>query len=149
MTESQLLLLQHEFVFITAWDCIVAIYFLTILEFLNTQVLPSLTAPQSLVVTALCAVKDFHVHSTNDEFYTMLRLWPYRESIYHCPHTKQIHVVSESGDNIGLVWRKIYTSKQCQFEDVTIIHSTTASHTLGHPCLVSLLFMASLYSTLF
>ena len=40
-------------------------------------------------------------------------------------------------------------SKQCQFEDVTIIHCTNASHTLGHPCLVSLLFMASLYSTLF
>ena len=48
-------------------------------------------------------------------------------------------------DNVGLVWRKIYTSKQCQFEDVTIIYSTTASHTLG---LVSLLFVASLYSTL-
>ena len=41
---------------------------------------------------------------------------------------------------IGLVWRKICTGKQCQFEDVT-----TASHTLGHPCLVTLLFMASLY----
>ena len=51
-------------------------------------------------------------------------------------------------DNIGLVWRKIYTSKQCQFEDVTIMHAATASHALRHPCLVSLLFMASLYSTL-
>ena len=24
-------------------------------------------------------------------------------------------------DNVGLVWRKIYMSKLCQFEDVTII----------------------------
>ena len=52
-------------------------------------------------------------------------------------------------DNIGLVWRKNYTSKKGQFEDVTIIHCTTASRSLGHPCLVSLLFMASLYPTLF
>ena len=57
--------------------------------------------------------------------------------------------VSTGGDNIGLVWRNIYTSKQCQFEDVTIIHSTTASHALSHACLVSLLFMESLYSMLF
>ena len=54
--------------------------------------------------------------------------------------------MSKSGDNIGLVWSKIYTSKQSQFEDVTIIPS---SHAQGHPCLVSLLFMVSLYSTLF
>ena len=47
-------------------------------------------------------------------------------------------------NNIGLVWRKMYKSKQCQFEDITIIHSTTASHALHHPCLVSLLFMASI-----
>ena len=40
--------------------------------------------------------------------------------------------------NIWLVWRKRYTSKQCQF-DVTIIISAAASHTLGYPCLVSLL----------
>ena len=26
--------------------------------------------------------------------------------------------------NIGLVWRKFYTSNQCRFEDVTFIHST-------------------------
>ena len=50
--------------------------------------------------------------------------------------------MSKSGDNIGLVWNIIYTSKKCQFEDVTIIHCTTVS------CLISLLFMASLYSTL-
>ena len=50
-------------------------------------------------------------------------------------------------DNIGLVWSKIYTSKKCQFEDVSIIHSTTASHALGHPRLISLLFMASLSNT--
>ena len=31
------------------------------------------------------------------------------------------HVMSKSGDNIGLVWSKIYMSKKCQFEDVTII----------------------------
>ena len=49
------------------------------------------------------------------------------------------------GDNIGLVWRKIYTSKPCQFEEPSC-HCTNA---LGHPCLVSLLFMASLYSTFF
>ena len=61
-------------------------------------------------------------------------------------HTKlfKVHVMSKSGDNIGLVWSKIYTSKQSQFEDVTIIPS---SHAQGHPCLVSLLFMVSLYST--
>ena len=40
-------------------------------------------------------------------------------------------------DNTGLVWRKIYTRKQYQFEDVTIIN---ASHTLGHPCLCLLAF---------
>ena len=40
--------------------------------------------------------------------FTMLCLWPSREFLYHCPHTKQIHVVSKSGDNIGLVWRKMY-----------------------------------------
>ena len=41
-------------------------------------------------------------------------------------------------DNIGLVWRKIYTSKRCQFEDVTIMHSATASHAVyssSLPCL--------------
>ena len=32
---------------------------------------------------------------------------------------------------------------------VPLIHCATTSHTLGHPCLVSLLFMSSLYSTLF
>ena len=37
-------------------------------------------------------------------------------SIHHCPHTLQIHVGSNSGDNIGLVWRKICMSEQCQFE---------------------------------
>ena len=51
------------------------------------------------------------------------------------------HVMSKSGDNIG---HKIYTSKKCQFDDVTRIHCANASHTLDHPCLVSFLFMASL-----
>ena len=55
--------------------------------------------------------------------------------------TKQ---TSKSGVNIGLVWSKMYTSKKCPFEDVTIIHCTTASHALG-PCLFSLPFMTSLY----
>ena len=56
----------------------------------------------------------------------MLRSCPSTESLYHCPQTKQIqHVVSKSGDNTGLVWRKVYTSKQC------------------YPYLVSLLFIPS------
>ena len=42
--------------------------------------------------------------------------------------------MSKSGDNIGLVWSKIYMSKKCQFEDVTIIHCTIASHAQGHLC---------------
>ena len=45
--------------------------------------------------------------------FTILHSWL---SIQHCPHTLQIHVVSKSGDNIGLVWRKMYMSEQCQFE---------------------------------
>ena len=49
-------------------------------------------------------------------------------------------------DNIELVWRKIYMSKQCQFKYVTIINS--ASHTLCYPCLVSLFYPYN-YSTLF
>ena len=59
------------------------------------------------------------------------------------------HVMSKSGDNIGLVWSKIYVSKKCQFEDVTIIPLYYYITCPGHPCLVSLLFMASLYCTLF
>ena len=78
--------------------------------------------------------------------FTMLYSWPSIESLYHCPRTKQIHVVRKVATiYVGLVWRKIYTSK---LEDVTIIHSATASHALSHTCLVSLLFMAFLYSTL-
>ena len=47
----------------------------------------------------------------------MLRSWACRESVYHCPHIKQINVASKSGDNIGLVWKFIEAS----FEDITII----------------------------
>ena len=28
----------------------------------------------------------------------------------------------KSGDNIGLVWKKIHMSKKCQFEDTTTIN---------------------------
>ena len=59
-------------------------------------------------------------------------------------------VGDRSGDNIGLVWWRMCMSKQCQREvHVPLIHCATTSHALGHPCLVSLLYMASLYSTLF
>ena len=37
----------------------------------------------------------------------------------------------KSGDNIGLVWKGIYMSRECQFEDVTTIHCTTSPHALG------------------
>ena len=36
-------------------------------------------------------------------------------------YQSSIHVMSKSGDNIGRVWSKIYMSRKCQFEDVTII----------------------------
>ena len=59
-------------------------------------------------------------------------------------------VGDRSGDNIGLVWWRMCMSKQCQREVyVPLIHCATTSHALGHHCLVSLLFMSSLYSTLF
>ena len=59
-------------------------------------------------------------------------------------------VGDRSGDNIGLVWWRMCMSKQCQREVyVPLIHCATTSHALGHSCLVSLLFMSSLYSTLF
>ena len=45
--------------------------------------------------------------------FTMLHSWL---SIHHCPHTFKIYVVSKGDDIIGLVWRKMYTSEQCQFE---------------------------------
>ena len=67
--------------------------------------------------------------------FTMLHSWP-SESLYHCPHTKQIHVVRKVTTIYGLC-----RGKYARAKDVTIIHSTTASHTLGHPCLVSLPFM--------
>ena len=54
------------------------------------------------------------------------------------------NVMSKSGDNIGL-----YMRKKCQFEDVPIIPLYYCITCPGHPCLVTLLFMASLYSTLF
>ena len=58
-------------------------------------------------------------------------------------------VGDRSGDNIGLVWWGMCMSKQCQREvHVPLIHCATTSHAPGHPCLVSLLFMSSLYSTL-
>ena len=80
----------------------------------------------------------FNVHSINQfcnaAFYTK----SFCQSSHYIIH----HVMTRSGDNTGLVWSKIYTSKKCPFEDVTIIiHCTTASHALGHPCLVSLHFM--------
>ena len=43
----------------------------------------------------------------------------------------------KSGDNKGLVWRKMYMSGNVSLKYVAIIYCTTA---LGHPCLVSLLF---------
>ena len=59
-------------------------------------------------------------------------------------------VGDRSGDNIGLVWWGMCMSKQCRCEVyVPLIHCATTSHVLGHHCLVSLLYMASLYSTLF
>ena len=59
-------------------------------------------------------------------------------------------VGDRSGDNIGLVWWRMCMSKQCQREVyVPLIHCATTSHALGHPYLVSLLYMSSLYSTLF
>ena len=88
----------------------------------------------------------FNVRSTNQCCNTAF----YTESFCQSSHYIIHHVLSKSGENIGLVWSKIYTRKKCKFEDVTtIIHLTTASHALGHPCLVSFLLMASLYSTLF
>ena len=53
-------------------------------------------------------------------------------------------VGDRSGDNIGVVWWRMCMSKQCQREVyVPLINCATTSHALGHPCLVSLLFMAS------
>ena len=49
---------------------------------------------------------------------------------------------------LQLVWNKIYMSKKCQFEDVTIIQCTITKHALGYPCSVSLIFMASLLQEL-
>ena len=45
------------------------------------------------------------------------------QNLFASLHTTlfKTHVMSKSGDKIGLVWSKIYMSKKCQFEDVTII----------------------------
>ena len=43
----------------------------------------------------------------------------------------------KSGDNKGLVWRKMYMSGNVSLKYVAIIYCTTA---LGHHCLVSLFF---------
>ena len=47
--------------------------------------------------------------------------------------------MSESGDNIGIVWRK---RKQCEFEYKDVIHCTnTASHTPDCPCVVLYIYI--------
>ena len=43
-------------------------------------------------------------------------------SLHTTSFTKQTLVMSKSGENIGLVWSKIYTNKKCQFEDVLYVH---------------------------
>ena len=94
--------------------------------------MPSLTGPQFWTVTVFTSM-----FAQLTSFTMLLSL----QNSFASLHTTlfKTHVVSKSGDNIGLVWSKIYTSKKCQFEDVTILHCTNASHALGHPCLVSLL----------
>ena len=57
------------------------------------------------------------------------------------PFTIVLALHSKDGDNIG-------RASDVSSKYVAVIHCTTASHSLGHHCLVSLLFMASLYSTL-
>ena len=49
-------------------------------------------------------------------------------------------------DNIGLLWRNFTPASDLSSKYVDLINNcTTASRSLGHPCLVSLLFVASLY----
>ena len=45
----------------------------------------------------------------------------YTECLCQSEHYIIHHVMSKGGDNIGLAWSKIYMSKKCQFEDVTIV----------------------------
>ena len=68
----------------------------------------------------------------------------------HHPRNKLMSV-SKGGNNIGRVWRKLYTIERCQFEvcshhPLSIIHCNTASHTLGHPSLVSLFFTIPVFT---
>ena len=72
--------------------------------------------------------------------FTMLHSWL---SIHHCPHTFKIHVVSKSGDNIGLVWRIMYMSEQCQFE-VCNHHPLYYCITYTLSCLLSTNFLKNL-----
>ena len=49
---------------------------------------------------------------------TMQCSWPSQETLSHCPHTlcqTKSFCELRSRQNIGHVWRKIYTSKQCLF----------------------------------
>ena len=56
----------------------------------------------------------FNVRSTN-QFYNAA--FP---TEFVCQSSHYIIENSKSSNNIGLVWSKIYMSKKCQFEDVTI-----------------------------
>ena len=52
---------------------------------------------------------------------TMLRSWPSTAFLHHCPRTlhhllNKLMSVSKGGNNIGLVWRKLYRSERCQFQ---------------------------------
>ena len=87
-------------------------------------------------LTVFCS-QDFNVRSLKAVFLYRIPL-----PVFTLHHSLSNLMSCVKGDKIGLVWRKIFMSKECQFE----FHCIIASHALGHPCL---LFMASLYSTLF
>ena len=86
-------------------------------------------------LTVFCS-QDFNVRSLKAVFLYRIPL-----PVFTLHHSLSNLMSCVKGDKIGLVWRKIFMSKECQFE----FHCIIASHALGHPCL---LFMASLYSKL-
>ena len=84
-----------------------------------------------------------------------------KRSFLHCPlstsktqntqHTRTAHTHTNThttGDTIGPCPESTPTPAHT-LQQYRAIHCATTSHALGHPCLVSLLFMSSPYSTLF
>ena len=106
--------------------------------------LPSWNSHKYLSEHAAWRFADFPIfHASLNIMYhiTHNKGWQHAKHTTREIHTNPYLLLHTLCDNIGLVWWRMCMSRQCHHEE--LIHCATTSHALGHPCLVSLLFMSS------